>query len=339
MIIVLMAAPAAAAAAPVYSLFFGGTHSHTSYSDGKGTPAEAFDLARNEAHLDFWAVTDHYEQLDFVKGLPPGAPPRKEWVAMRQTARDKTEPGKFVALAGYEWFDQSQGHLNVLHSDSLAPFGNTYTLDKYYRWVAKHPEVYTGFNHPGDPDFKGKFNMFAYVPQVASQTVYCGVNQLDDLQYYFTALDKGWRVGPVSEQDNHQADWGLKQLFTGVYAYALTYDGVFDAFGQRRFYATTDRGIRLWLEGNGQPMGSVITGLAMGADVLLRVNVTRDGGKPVATVRIVSNGGSVLKEWSPGVDNFDGDLKATAEAAPRWYVAVALDPDGAYAISAPIIVK
>ncbi len=337
MIILLAAAPATAA--PAYSLYFGGTHSHTSFSDGQGTPAEAFDFARNEAHLDFWAVTDHYEQLDFVSGLPDGAPRRKEWDVMRGSAADKTEPGKFVALAGYEWFDQSQGHLNVLHSDSVAPFGSTYTLDKFYRWVAKHPEAYIGFNHPGDPDFKGKFNMFAYVPQVASQTVYCGVNQLEDFQLYFTALDKGWRVGPVSEQDNHQADWGLKSLFTGVYATSLTYDGIFDALANRRFYATTDRGIRLWFEGNGQPMGSVISGIVAGAEVALKVAVAREGGKPVAAVHIISNGGSILKEWSPGADKFDGELKATADGAPRWFVAVVLAADGAYAISAPVIVK
>src|SRR5215470_17383292 len=40
-------------------VFFGNLHSHTSYSDGSGTPAEAYNHARNVAHLDFLVITDH----------------------------------------------------------------------------------------------------------------------------------------------------------------------------------------------------------------------------------------------------------------------------------------
>ena len=44
-----------------FTPYYGNLHSHTSYSDGTGTPAQAFAFARNTAPtpLDFLAVTEH----------------------------------------------------------------------------------------------------------------------------------------------------------------------------------------------------------------------------------------------------------------------------------------
>lgn len=47
--------------------YFGDTHSHTSYSDGTGTPADAF-YARDTAHIDFLAITDHSNSLNVQNG-------------------------------------------------------------------------------------------------------------------------------------------------------------------------------------------------------------------------------------------------------------------------------
>ena len=40
-------------------VFFGNLHSHTSYSDGSGTPREAFQYARMTAGIHFLALTEH----------------------------------------------------------------------------------------------------------------------------------------------------------------------------------------------------------------------------------------------------------------------------------------
>src|SRR5215510_12004131 len=40
-------------------VFFGNLHSHTSFSDGLGTPGEAYLRARDVAKLDFMAITEH----------------------------------------------------------------------------------------------------------------------------------------------------------------------------------------------------------------------------------------------------------------------------------------
>lgn len=38
--------------------YYGLLHAHTAYSDGSGTPEEAFEMAK-EAGLDFFAITEH----------------------------------------------------------------------------------------------------------------------------------------------------------------------------------------------------------------------------------------------------------------------------------------
>lgn len=58
------AAAVVATAPPLGSqrVFFGNLHAHTKYSDGSGTPADAFAQARNQGKLDFLAVTEHNQR-------------------------------------------------------------------------------------------------------------------------------------------------------------------------------------------------------------------------------------------------------------------------------------
>lgn len=56
--IVSIAGPGFHARAQTLQVYFGNLHAHTSYSDGSGTPAMAYDHARI-AGLDFMAITEH----------------------------------------------------------------------------------------------------------------------------------------------------------------------------------------------------------------------------------------------------------------------------------------
>lgn len=54
---VILALPSTAPAQ--HRVYFGNLHSHTSYSDGSGTPENAYRHARDVAGLDFLAITEH----------------------------------------------------------------------------------------------------------------------------------------------------------------------------------------------------------------------------------------------------------------------------------------
>ena len=100
---VLVAALALTAplSAQEYHVYFGNLHAHTSISDGKLMPSDAYTYARNTAHLDIEAVTDHVEQIT-----------ADEWKQEKDMADAANEDGKFVALAGYEWGSPTYDHLN-----------------------------------------------------------------------------------------------------------------------------------------------------------------------------------------------------------------------------------
>lgn len=330
------------ARAGAYNLYFGNIHSHTSFSDGQGTPDEAFEMARDVAHLDFWVLSDHAEQLGCVQNVPPGTTCLKEWDVTHNSARAHTENGKFVAAAAFEWgAGLSHGHMNALNTKDFPEYGESYSLKKFYRWIYTRPDALTGFNHPSDcAPGCFVFNNMEYVPQIASQTFYIALNNPEDFKYFYMALDNGWRIGPVGEQDNHSKNWGVDPSgnLMGVYADDLTCAGLIDAFVNRRFYTTNDRALRLWFAGDGQPMGSRIKAGA----VEFTIDAAHEKGTKIISVKLVTNGGRILKEWKPDEDEFHEVFKLTPPVdsdGVRWYLVIAEVGEWKHAVSAPIWVE
>ncbi|MGV8039544.1 MAG: pre-peptidase C-terminal domain-containing protein [Thermoanaerobaculaceae bacterium] len=122
-----------------YNFYYGGMHSHSNYSDGGynpsscssgGTygagaygPTEAYDYARNQAGLDFWAVTEHNHLMP--EALTTQNPPLTEakikqyYQSGLQKAAAASVDGAFVALFGIEFgvtTNSDQGHVIVLES-------------------------------------------------------------------------------------------------------------------------------------------------------------------------------------------------------------------------------
>ncbi len=330
-IAVTMITSSACAASGDYRLLWGNQHSHTSLSDGKGTPQEAFDMARHDAKLDFWIISDHAEQIDIP--IPGSATKTPKWEILKAAAAEKNAPGAFLAIASYEWSaDQSQGHMNVHDTPVLARFGETYTLARFQKWLRKHPEAITGFNHP--PESPKIFNDLEYIPDLASQTVYIAVNQKSDLQYYFKALDNGWHIAPVADQDNHEKNWGShpNNNFLAVYSTDITYPAFMEALANRRFYAANTRSIRLWIEGNRLPMGTRLLGDT--AEIL--ISVSDSSGARINSLKLYSNNSTIIKEWTPDSSDFQVLTSVTRTAASSWFVAVVETDKDRYAISAPI---
>jgi len=84
-----------------YHLYWGDVCGHTGLSDGKGTVEDYLTHARDVAKLDFVIVTDH----DFGSAAP-WRMPEEAWQRTQDAVDVFTVPGKFVAIAGYEWTSQ-----------------------------------------------------------------------------------------------------------------------------------------------------------------------------------------------------------------------------------------
>lgn len=158
------------AAAHRPKIFFGNLHAHTSYSDGSGTPADAFARARDLGKMDFLAVTEHnHKDAD-------GSGERKDGIliANQPELYNSDDPAslfgathtfsaddKFIAIAGQEFSTISSGnHANVFDVADVidVPNGDYATL--YDDWLPQHPDSLgqsplVQFNHP---DFRQDAN-------------------------------------------------------------------------------------------------------------------------------------------------------------------------------------
>jgi hypothetical protein len=151
------------------NVYFGNLHSHTSYSDGSGTPTEAYRYARNVAHLDFLAVTEH-NHSKAEQGIPKDQQ-RKDGILIAKdhslydgaqqkslisAAKKANVDNIFVAIYGQEFSTISSGnHVNVFEIGEVideveVPNGEFKVL---LDWVETKPDsqqlpAIVQFNHP-----------------------------------------------------------------------------------------------------------------------------------------------------------------------------------------------
>ncbi|MGH3442669.1 MAG: hypothetical protein ACRDUY_11635, partial [Nitriliruptorales bacterium] len=113
-------------------------HNHSHLSDGAGDPTLLFDSIRSAAY-DVAAVTDH-STLSFgaagrvteeICAVVDGEPTHGErqdcrslaaidearWVRAKELADAADDPGRFVAMRGFEWSSPFLGHINVWLSE------------------------------------------------------------------------------------------------------------------------------------------------------------------------------------------------------------------------------
>lgn len=157
--------PATAAAGQ--RIFFGSLHSHTRYSDGSGTPADAFTRARDQGRMDFLAVTEHNHSA--AENSIGSGDPRRDGIliatqpdlyngtnpaSLVSAARSFTVDDSFVAIAGQEFSTISSGnHVNVFDIGRVIDVANGDYAALYDNWLPQNPDSLNEppliqFNHP-----------------------------------------------------------------------------------------------------------------------------------------------------------------------------------------------
>jgi hypothetical protein len=278
-----------------YSTYFGYLHAHSRMSDGRGTPLEAYTHARDVAGLDFFALTDHGEFMALW-------PWRFPWPRLKAAAEATNEPGRFVALWGFEWSSPIFGHLNILNTEDFAHCLRPIRLRRLYAWIAARPEAFARFNHPGDYDefhleHLHFFPLLHAAPQIVGVELFNKDRSFDSYYYagswygppshWDVGNLSGWYLGALGGQDNHRQDWGTRNEFrTAVLAEELTRESVMEAYLSRRFYATEEKDLYLDFRCQGYPMGARLDGVARefevtardaGGDAFQEVRLYRDG--------------------------------------------------------------
>jgi len=337
-----------------YHFYYGIPHSHTSFSDGKGEPKDAYAYARSKG-LDFLIISDHSNWLDGVQG--EGLDPNyeynsetnqyeevegSEWYKARIQAEEfNATHDDFLALRGFEMTSSNWGHINVTGSDEYVEAKKQMpNLMDFYNWLVTKQNVVAAFNHPNWPD--DSFNDLAYVPELDRMLNLIEVgNGAPPYSYaraeehYFKALDNGWHVSAVNGQDNHSWNWGDPDNLTVVVAENLSEDAFINAMRNRRTYSTETRTLQLTYKANGQWMGSVLD-VEKGDTINFEV-VAEDNEVPIKEVQLITNGGNIIDrkivdstnkiEWNPSV---------TVAGGAAWYVVKVIHEGDKWGTSSPI---
>jgi hypothetical protein len=352
---ILMAGTAAAAS---YNLYFGDLHAHTNYSDGTGTPWDAYAAAK-AAGADFFATTDHshypYGNVFMTAG---------NWADTLAAANAFNQDGVFVTLPGYErWLPwMTMGEMNIYNTteifgESANPAGNGYNnghkgglvdvLPSLYDWLVAENAV-GQWNHP---DYYGNdrsshsdwYDFGFYTPERDKAVNMIEIwNEITFEPAYVRALDAGWHVLPTANSDTHNADWITGcDVRTVLLADGLTRAKLLAAMRASRGYATEDKNLAIRYSLGGKVMGSTLTPQASYKasiqihdpdgvkDVVKLVEIVSDGG--VVAARKPFNSADVT--WSPTVpsataryfyvrvttaSDFWGQQGITAWTAPVW---------------------
>ncbi|MEW9124043.1 MAG: 5'-nucleotidase C-terminal domain-containing protein [Thermotaleaceae bacterium] len=334
-----------------YNFYYGQLHSHTNFSDGQGTPEQAYTWARDNGKADFFAVTDHSNWFDKESDrsnetiTDVSQSTSSEWKTLNELADTFTEDEKFVGIAGFEmtWSDGT-GHINTFNTPWFASRSNSaMTLQAYYDKIKEWPESISQLNHPGKTF--GDFKDFGYYSPDVDKVVQLievgngegpirGSGYFPSYEYYTRALDKGWHVAPANNQDNHKGQWvTANEARTVVLAPSLSRENVYNAIRDLMVYSTEDKNLEISYKINGMPMGTILSDVNTLNfeikiedpdldDAIGKVSIIADGGAVVASKIFDSN----IAEWNfeldseyayyyVRVDQADRDIAVTA---PIW---------------------
>lgn len=350
-----------------YLCFYGDIHSHTGFSDGVegSTPADAYAHARDVAHLDFYAVTDHkYPSAECGPQDWPLTP--EEYELVKAQADAANQDGVFVTLYGYEWtIAGGAPHGNVyMAADFIATcVTETFYEDLFYRRLANR-KVFGHFNHPA---MDGGWGDLAF----SSMGAWCmrlmeargdfppALNRAEltgEIAEYAKAIEKGWLVGVDGSKDTHGDNWGQfgpdtwQQYNTVALATGLTREEILEALQMRRTYVSKDTDftanpleVELRASKDGGATYPYVMGEALDAEgvssVVLRLTAREGGTDYLDEIRIYKNGDAVAMET--GVHSLDHTLTYTDTnpAHGDYYFAFVIEEDGEVALTSSIFVR
>lgn len=304
--------------------YYGNLHSHTAYSDGTGTPKEAFRYARDVAKLDFLAVTEHnHAKAEGTGDDPLNLHIAKDHNLYKQLIADANaadESDKFVAIYGQEYSTMAKGgnHTNIFMAKKVIETPNGDYVHVFTdEWMSEYGVRFIQMNHPWEAGVqpmtvgtsqdvnygRSKFSsLAAFIRAVEGRAVLLEVingpgtrkpaqGQIlaskRNAGYYFQYLNMGLHLAPTADQDNHWRTWGtLTTARTVVLASRLTREAILKALSEGHVYASQDNDQEVHFTVNGNIMGSRLDAVGTGESVSIAVRVDDGHGNSSYKIKV-----------------------------------------------------
>jgi len=340
-----------------------------------GGPTEAYTYAKNRG-LDFLMASEHNHMYDGSDGTNTAADAVKARALFRSgltaAADFNAANPNFLGVYGLEWgVINNGGHMNIFNTPQLLEWeynssgeliGDTFTAKGDYAalytlmaqrgWIGQ-------FNHPSSSgQFLVNGKALGYTADGDTAMALCEVLNTSAFSVNTTetetgrssyegacqkALEAGFHIAFVTNQDNHCANWGASYTNrTGILiptGTAFTNASFIEAIKARRLYATMDKASQLILtsKGNGATvgethmMGERITNYG---SLSLTANYSNSNGKSASTVTFYE--GVPGRNGTVTVLGTGASQAITPTLGEHFYYAKVIQNDGNILWSAPI---
>lgn len=334
---------------------------------GEFGPADGFTYARNRG-LDFSMASEHNHYFDGSSSTNGGAVPavaiaRYDAGLAAAAAMNNAHPD-FLALYGMEWgVINNGGHMNILGSNDLFAWeynSNLELIGDVFTPKSDYPGIYATmlarnligqFNHPSSSGqflvngtalgYSADGDAVMVIAEIqnssafSTNTIETETGRSSYESAFKLMLERGFHVAPVTNQDNHCANWGAS--WTNRTAVLIPNGDVFttatfmDALRARRVFATSDKQSQLVFTGNGHLMGERF---ANSGPLTLTANFANTAGRTISLAQIYE-----------GVPGRNGTVTVLVAAATHtftptdgehFYYARLTQDDGKLLWSAPI---
>ena len=334
---------------PPYRIFWADMHNHTDWVDGTGTAEESYLFGRDVARLDICGLAEH------ITNAPPHTRGRVFWPQMQTLARKYSQPGRYVTFLGYEYSPRASypahGDQCVFFLDDEHPLVIAPTMEQMARRLRRDQALVI-------PHVGGRIADFDFYDPHTQRLV-----EVASMHGHFEwlgqrALAAGCKMGFVGMSDGHMGrpgydlwarhgrlmlgagdkygipkrPYSVASALTAVLCKELTREAVWQAFWDRRVYATSAPRIIVSFTINGRMMGSTLK-----TRRLPTIEVCVHGTAPVDYVALIRGDRLLAVERFGEHDltwEFVDEAPVVGEEVP-YYVRVA-QADGEFAWSSPI---
>jgi len=328
-----------------YQVFWGDLHGHTQLSDGLGKDADYYyEYARHAADLDVCATAEH--------GCHEEA---------RAASRKHNRPGEFVTIWGFEWSEMKPGRLdrNIYFRSEDVPVPDSWpsTIGDWWKMlerlygdnkdrsviVGPHMFTYKTAARPWYETWNDRFERFVEIYSEHGMSEFLGnprmlaAGNVQEGFFVQDGLKYGRRFGIIACSDTHDSHPGRGSNslvhhggLTAFLAKDLTRESIWDAWWNRRVYATTGDRIYVDFEIDGHLMGEEFR--AAGKP---KITYTVCGCDDNLEVFVVKNNQLLRsKKTSTGCAS-DSFVDDSFEAGSYYYLRV-VQQNGEWAWSSPI---
>ncbi len=327
-----------------YNIYWGDIHGKTRYSDGncEWLPSDYYQYARDVAHLDFSAVSDHDAEMDYLLSAA-------DWEDIKNAGNKYNQPGKFVTLLGYEYTNRvSGGDRNIYfrgNDGEVFHWDNPESNNPEKLW--KKLKKYDCITIPHHPAHAWLGTRWEHVPPVNIERLVeifsahgnsecSGCRQALRFADYINgsvqaALAKGYRLGIIASGDIHSVRLGFHGK-AAVFAKSLSRENIWDALYQRRCYGTTGARIILDFKIDETMMGDSFSA----HDKPLQIKTSVYGTDRIRKVELLRNN-QVIHSITPDAE--DVKMEYIDSSRPRqgtFYYLRVLQEDEHMAWSSPI---